>query len=72
MKRRTAQSKKRRDRKSGESPYQKYGKVPYKYEPKDMDRAQERIRAENRKYHDLYQVAQARDPFPRGARQIKI
>lgn len=32
MKRRTTQPKRRRDRKGGKSPYQKYGKSPMKYD----------------------------------------
>ncbi len=31
MKRRSYQAAKRRDRKTGQSPYARYGKVPYKY-----------------------------------------
>ncbi|KKL89016.1 hypothetical protein LCGC14_1918900 [marine sediment metagenome] len=31
MKRRSHQSKKLRDRRAGQSPYQRYGKRPYKY-----------------------------------------
>lgn len=40
MKRRSTQPKKRRDRKTGQSPYAKYGKIEYKYEPAALDRAQ--------------------------------